>query len=187
MSTVLQQSLITAEQFETMEAEFPRDLVRGEVVIMPPPGVIHGQVCGNLIFALESWVRPIDLGIVTANDSAVLTERNPDSVRGCDIAFTRWEKLPDRKLPTGAFRVPPDLVAEVQSPSDRWRDVMVKVAEYLDAGVAEVWVVDPDDRSVDVFHDDDRKPTRLSGDQVLKSPDILPGFECAVSEFFRHV
>jgi Uma2 family endonuclease len=186
MSTVVQPSLITAEQFETMDGEFPRDLVRGEIVLMPPPGAVHGHVCGNVVFTLESWARPIDAGIVTANDSAVVTERNPDSVRGCDVAFTCWEKLPDRKVPVGAYRVPPDLVVEVQSPSDRWSDVMAKVGEYLELGVTEVWVVDPEDRSVDVFRDD-RKPARLSNDEVLKCPDVLPGFECAVSEFFRHV
>jgi Uma2 family endonuclease len=186
MATDLQQALITAEEFETMSFEFPTDLVQGEIVPMPPPGGIHGRVCGNVFFALETWARGSDLGTVTANDSAVITERNPDSVRGCDVMFTNWKRLPDRQIPKGAFRTAPDLVVEVQSPSDRWRDVMEKVGEYLDVGVTEIWVVDPEDRSVDVFRND-RKQIRLSSEQTLTSADVLPGFSCQVSEFFRHV
>ena len=186
MATILQQAVITVEDFETMRFEFPTDLVHGEIVSMPPPGGVHGRVCINVGYLLETWVRESDCGTVTANDSAIITERNPDSVRGCDVIFMRWEKLSGRQVPQGAFRTAPDLVVEVQSPSDRWRDIMAKVGEYLDIGVTEVWVVDPEDRSVDVFRND-RKQIRLSGDQTLTSPDVLPGFTCQVSEFFRHV
>ncbi len=186
MATALQQSLVTVEEFEAMVFEFPADLIQGKVVQMPPPGGVHGRVCLNVGYLLETWSRTADLGTVTANDSAVVTRRDPDSVRGCDVMFTRWEKLPGRELPRGAFQTPPDLVVEVQSPSDRWRDIMAKVGEYLDAGVTEVWVVDPEDQSVDVFRND-RKQIRLSSHQLLSSQDVLPGFECAVSEFFRQV
>lgn len=186
MATALQKSFVTAEDFETMVFEFPTDLVRGKVVPMPPPGGVHGRVCLNVGFLLEAWSRTADLGIVTANDSAVVTAHDPDSVRGCDVMFTRWEKLPGRELPTGAFRSPPDLVVEVKSPSDRWRSVMAKVGEYLDASVTEVWVVDPEDHSIDIFRND-RKQIRLSGSQVLSSEDVLPGFECTVRDLFRDV
>ncbi len=186
MATVITEKLITVDQFETMPFEFPVDLVRGEIVEMPPPGGVHGHVCANVAFALESWARASDTGVVTANDSAVLTERDPDSVRGCDLAFVRWDRLPAKKIPKGAFRTPPDLTVEVLSPSDRWNDVIAKVNAYLDVGVVEVWIVDPDDRSVDVYRGD-RKPTRLANGQTLESADVLPGFSCPVADFFRHV
>ena len=186
MATVLQQTLVTLEEFEAMVFEFPTDLVQGEIVPTPPPGGVHGRVCMNVGFVLETWSRAANLGTVTANDSAVVTERDPDSVRGCDVMFTRWEKLPGRELPSGAFQIPPDLVVEVRFPSDRWRNIMAKVGEYLDVGVTEIWVVDPSDRSVDVFRND-RKQIRVTGDELLASADVLPGFECAVSEFFQHV
>jgi len=64
--------------------------------------------------------------------------------------------------------------------------LQIEVEARVDAGVTEVWVVDPEDRSVDLFRGD-RKPIRLSNDQVLTSPDVLPGFECVVNEFFRHL
>lgn len=186
MATVVSEKLISIDEFETLPFEFPVDLVRGEIVEMPPPGGVHGHVCSNVAFALESWARPVDAGVVTANDSAVVTERDPDSVRGCEVAFTSWQKLPSQKIPKGAFRVPPDLVVEILSPSDHWNDVRIKVNEYLDVGVIEVWVIDPEDRSVEVFRPD-RKPGRYSNGQSIESSDVLPGFSCPVAEFSRHV
>ena len=172
--------------FGAMPFDFPADLVRGEIVHMPPPGGVHGHVCANICFALIAWSRETDTGIVTANDSAVVTEHDPDSVRGCDVAYVSWSRLPSRELPKGAFRTPPDLAVEVLSPSDRWNDVLAKVGEYLDVGVTEVWVVDPEDRSVDIYRSD-RKPARLANGQTMASADVLPGFSCPVADFFRHV
>ncbi|MEK6260177.1 MAG: Uma2 family endonuclease [Planctomycetota bacterium] len=186
MATVITEKSITIDQFETMPFEFPVDLVRGEIVEMPPPGGVHGTVCGNVAFELISWTRRSDLGVVTANDSAVVTELDPDTVRGCDVAFVSWKRLPTKKIPKGAFRNPPDLVVEIMSPSDRWNNVLAKVNEYLDVGVIEVWIVDPEDRSVDVYRGD-RKPARLANGQTLESADVLPGFSCPVADFFRHV
>ena len=77
MATVLQQTLVTVEEFEAMVFEFPTDLVQGEIVPMPPPGGVHGRVCMNVGFVLETWSRAANLGTVTANDSAVVTERDP--------------------------------------------------------------------------------------------------------------
>ena len=51
MATVVQQSLVTVKEFETMVFEFPTDLIQGEVVPMPPPGGVHGRVCLNVGYA----------------------------------------------------------------------------------------------------------------------------------------
>jgi Uma2 family endonuclease len=65
-------------------------------------------------------------------------------------------------------------------------EVLGKVSEYLDAGVTEVWVVDPEDRSVDAFRINQRR--RFLGEHAeITSPDLLPDFKCHVADFFRHV
>jgi Uma2 family endonuclease len=46
------------------------------------------------------------------------------------------------------IRTPPLLCIEILSPEDRMSRMREKVRDYLDMGVAEVWVVDPATRSV---------------------------------------
>ena len=80
MATVTQTKLMTAEEFMAADlGEGIFELVRGEVVEMPPPMPEHGRVCGNAFFVLESYGRQSGLGYALSNDSAVLTERNPDT------------------------------------------------------------------------------------------------------------
>lgn len=64
-----------------------------------------------------------------------------------------------------------------------WQDIMTKVDEFLDAGVEEVWVVDPEGQFVEVFRGESR-PRRVGFNSDIESPQILPGFRCSVSEFF---
>lgn len=179
------QVLLTAREFSQTALPFEAELVRGEIVEMPPAGQAHGGICGNIYFALRLWAMTHD-SVVTTNDAAVLTERDPDTVRGPDVGLIRKSRLPQGKLPVGALEVPPDLVVEIKSPSNRWPELHDKVGEYLNAGVAEAWLIDPDERAVIVYRAD-RSPRRFSQDDVLISPATLPDFSVAVADFFLNV
>jgi Uma2 family endonuclease len=113
----------------------------------------------------------------------VLLERDPDTVRGPDLLVIRRERLSNGEIPRGHFQVAPDVAIEVLSPSDRWADVLQKVSQFLKAGVAEVWVIDPDHHRLHAYRMND-EPTVFSGEQRLMSA-ALPEFECLVSELFR--
>jgi Uma2 family endonuclease len=117
------------------------------------------------------------------NDSGVVTERDPDTVRGADVAYYSFARLPKGPLPNGYLSVVPDLVFEMLSPDDRWRKVLTKVAEYLNAGVAVVCVLDPDSETVYVY-DGDRPARELRGDEELVLPELLGDFRVAVRRFF---
>src|SRR5690242_6329965 len=89
MSTALQPPVTVAE-FERMPD--PADgskleLVRGEVIVMPPPKGKHGICCSEIAWLLKNFVKPAKLGWVTTNDTGVVLERGPDTVRGPDVAF----------------------------------------------------------------------------------------------------
>jgi Uma2 family endonuclease len=49
------------------------------------------------------------------------------------------------------IRTPPLLCIEVLSPEDRMSRMREKVRDYLDMGVVEVWVVDPETRGILVY------------------------------------
>ena len=188
MSTT--EALLTAEAFCRLpDLGYSAELVRGQIEMMNVPSVWHGIVCNRIGRVLGNFVDEHNLGWVVNNDSGVITERDPDTVRGADVAFYSYARLPRDTHPEGYATVPPEIVFEVASPSDRSGKILKKVAEYLNAGVDAVCVVDPESETVQVFRKDQPTskiaPPALSGDDELTLPGILPGFSAAVSQFFR--
>lgn len=179
-------TLVTAEEFAQMTFDVPVELVRGEVTEMPRPGGEHGKVATNTVFLLETWARPTNEYEVIVNDTGVVTERGPDTVRGPDVFVIRRTSLPGRRIPKGHFTVSPDLTVEVKSPTDRWSDIIQKVGEYLNCGVLEVWIIDPEHRRVHVYRAND-EPDVLNESDQLRSDAVLPGFACTVAELFRGI
>ena len=119
-----------------------------------------------------------------SNGSGVITGRNPDSVRGADIAYYSYDRLPRGPLPTGYGPELPELVVEVRTESDRWLDVLRKVSEYLNAGVLVVIVLDPEPQVAHVFSADE-PPRTLEPMEDLVLPGILEGFGIRVGRFFE--
>ena len=182
MSTATAAKLLTAEEyFRLTTPDRPTELVRGEIVEMSPPGFLHGEVCGNVYFALRTFVEDKAIGRVVSNDAGVITERDPDSVRGADVAYYSFQRLPKEQRPKGYPDNPPELVFEVRSPTDRWSDVLQKTAEYLNVGVNVVVVIDPDSESPHVYFPDQPEHI-LSKEDNLEFPDLLPGFSVSVAE-----
>ncbi len=142
MATVAEPKLMTAEEFMAADlGEGTFELVRGKVIEIPPPMPQHGRVCVNTGFALESYGRQSGLGYVLSNDSAVLTERGPDTVRGLEVCFYSHARWPRSQVGTTLPPVPPDLAVEVASPTTRPATLFRRVGECLEAGVSLVWVV----------------------------------------------
>ncbi len=160
------------------------ELVEGKIVTMPFNNSLHGWIVIYLGGRLSLFVAENKLGLVTGADADFVLERNPegrDTVRGLDIAFISREKAPD-PLPNAWLEVAPDLVIEVISPSNTADDTRLKVRQLLRAGCAQVWVVYPNLREVDAHSEKGIRVYR-EGD-TLACPDILPGFEIAVSDIF---
>jgi Uma2 family endonuclease len=107
-----------------------------------------------------------------------------EQVRKPDGSFIKLGRLAEGKIPKGHIRVAPDLAIEVISPNDSYIDVDAKIHEYLDAGVRLVWVINPDNRTVKVYRQDDRRPIELTEGDRLDGGDVLPGFTCAVTDVF---
>lgn len=183
MATVT--SLMTAEDYarEAAQVDGRTELVRGRMIVMPPAKPRHGQVCGNVCFLVRSFVDEQDLGHVLSNDSGVITERDPDTVRGADVAYYSYEKVPRGPFADEYLSVPPDLVFEVLSPDDRPGQVLVKVGEYLDVGVQAVCVLDPAKQTAQVYRQD-RTVEALTADDDLSFPGVLDAFRIPVRRFF---
>jgi Uma2 family endonuclease len=184
-ATQPQTKLMTAEEFIAADlGEGTFELVRGEVIEVPPPMPVHGRVCGNAFFVLETYGRQSGRGYGLTNDTAVVTERGPDTVRGADVAFYGHARWPRSEVGKKVPPVPPDLAVEVYSPSNRRGALSKKVAEYLSVGTIMVWVSYPASRSVAIHSSDDQPPLVLHAGGVIENLPELPGFRCAVADFF---
>jgi Uma2 family endonuclease len=177
--------LLTIEEFARRPAPgYPTELVRGRIVRMNVPKPYHGWVCLNAGRILATFAEAHDLGYVMSNDSGVITGRNPDTLRGADVAFYSHAKVPKGSLPRDQYLdVVPDLVVEVRSPDDRWPKVIEKVADYLNAGVPVVLLLDPEDEHLYVYSADAPVRTLAASDE-LTLPAILPGLAVTVGRFF---
>lgn len=165
------------------------ELVRGWLVVAEPPGFEHGRVVAAIAFALEvhlarqaeaTGMRP---GDVATNDPGCWIERDPDTVRAPDVAYVAAERLPSRPLHR-YLEAAPTIAVEVLSPGDRPRAVREKVAAWLRAGSALVWVVDPERRTARV-HRADGSVAVLDAHGALEGDGVLPGFTLPLARVFR--
>lgn len=186
-TTAAEPELMTAEEFAERYEDTPFELVRGKVVPVAMPGQpAHGRACGQLARLLGNYVEDNDPGgAVCTNDSYVVVGRNPDTVRGADVAYWPKARLPNGEMPDGYIYEPPALCAEVVSESNTWTDIFTKTAEYHAAGVTAVVVLDPDTKIAAVYrklNGDDQHQFQIGEDLTL--PDVLPGFSVPVAKLF---
>ncbi len=178
-------ALLTAEEYaELPDDGRPSELVRGVVVPMNMPAPRHGEICVRTILLLQQYLDSHPVGRLVSNDSGVITERDPDTVRGADVAFYSYARTPQGPLARGYLPVAPELVFEVRSPGDRWRQIVVKVGEYLQVGVTLVCVLDQQPETAHVYHAD-QSPREVRRDEELTLPEVLSDFRVPVRRFFE--
>ena len=176
--------LLTAEEYAALPDDGRiTELVKGVIVEMPSPKPAHGYVCSNFSGALRDFVRPRDIGRVVSNDSGVVTERGPDTVRGADVAYYSYERVPRGPLPDGYWPAP-ELVVEVRSPSDRTSVVMAKVSEYLAAGVRVVLVAWPEQSTIMAYCEEYFNRSFGVGEDLVL-PELFPDFRVPVRTLFE--
>jgi len=185
MSTPTTTKYLTAEEFFQLPQPGDgsrRELVKGVIVTMSPPGFYHSLVCSRVDQLLGTFVYQHQLGYTGCNDPGVILERDPDTVRGPDVAFWCRERVTNVRQ-FSYTDVVPDLVVEVLSPNDVFTQVLRKVQEYFQAGVRVVWIVVPEDQGVAIYRPG-QNPTLLAVNDTLSGEDVVPGFTCPVAALF---
>jgi len=175
---------LTADDLLRLSGQGVRgELIRGVLCETMPAGHQHGSIVTNLVILLGNFIKPRRLGVLTASDSGIWLERDPDTVREADIAFISVERAPLAERVTGYTQVAPDLVVEIGSPGDVRRKLRDKALMWLTFGVRLVWVVHPEQRTVDV-HRTSHPVLTLNDADTLDGLDVLPGLTCQVSAVF---
>jgi Uma2 family endonuclease len=155
------------------------ELVRGRLVVGEPPGYTHGRVAMRLAGRLAAHLERTAAPQVLIAETGFVIARDPDTVRGPDLAVVRRERIPHPE-PRGFLDLAPDLIVEVLSPNDRAAELLAKVADWLSAGATLVWIIDPERRVASVYRPDGRV-TLVTEQETLEGEHAVPGFSCPLA------
>ncbi len=157
------------------------EVIEGELHMAPAPRPRHQRVIFALSGLLWDYLRRNPLGQAFVAPIDVLLPGLASPVQP-DILFIAGERLDIVK--EEFIEGPPDLIIEVLSPSNWLDDRRTKFRLYARAGVREYWIVDLEQRTIEVFARRGHSFALLNryepGDTVRS--EVLPGFEVAVSE-----
>jgi Uma2 family endonuclease len=162
-------------------------LINGEVFMMASPSVVHQALVAGLLVQFDHWLQgkpcrvfpaPLDVRLFPEEDNSDDTVVQPDLLVVCD----------KDKLGKGSVNGPPDLVIEIMSPSNSRRELFLKFQYYLEAGVREYWVIDPEEKKVQVHvYENGRYLSTVYREKARISVNILPGLEIALESLWERV
>ena len=178
-----QPTLLTAEDLWKQPDEYRYELVKGVIRRMPLAGFEHGIRSAKIGGRLDTHVERHKLGYVCGAETGFKIAQNPDTVRAPDAAFVRQATIDEQGISKGYWEGAPDLAVEVISPGDTYTEVAEKVDEWLNAGCAMVWVINPRRKTVEVYRSPEDM-TVLREDGILEGGDVIAGFQCYVRDLF---
>ena len=176
----------TADELLAYDAGGRRtELIRGQLVVREPTGGAHAGVLFELSMAIGVYLRTPNApaGRVLVGDPGVWLARDPDTVRAPDLAFVSRDRLVGGEVPEGFLTVIPDLAVEIRSPTDRTGALLQKVGQWLDAGVATVWVIDPTRRNAQCYARDGTIVLVGEHDTIDGAP-VFPGLRLPLASLF---
>ncbi len=158
------------------------EVIKGVLYMSPSPRERHQYALTRLVVAMTTFADAHELGrVYTAPFDVIMgdlaTPVQPDLLF---IAADRLSEILTEDNVQGA----PDLIVEILSPSNWLVDRREKFEVYQEAGVREYWIVDTDQRLVEVFVLREGVFTQIGrwgGGEKVRS-EVLTGFEIAVDE-----
>lgn len=174
MSSLAPRLIDEAEFLSLAESTERLELIDGEVILSPSPSFRHQRLLRRVVRALEDWAdlqeAPISVGMAPLD-----VRFAPGRILQTD-AFVVFGALPDEQQ-SPIDRVP-ELCVEMLS-SNRAYDRMTKRLIYAEAGVRELWTVEPDG------HVERWTGERLSESELLVTElttPLLPGFRLDLAQ-----
>ncbi|MGB9782274.1 MAG: Uma2 family endonuclease [Moorellaceae bacterium] len=179
--------LYTYDDYLKIDDGHRYELIEGELVLTPSPGTLHQFVVGNIFKILDEYARRSGAGkVLFAPVDVVLDEPAKHNVFQPDVIFISQER--EGIIEEGRVNGAPDLVVEVLSAGTIRRDRGKKSRQYFKSGVREYWLVDPQERLVEIFvpgeKDWQRAGVYEEGDEESISSTVLPGLGARAKDIF---
>jgi prevent-host-death family protein len=177
---------LSYEEFLKMveNSELRYEYIDGEVYLLASPAYNHQVSVSELFVIFYNWFKgkkcrpltsPFDVTLTKNKDNINVVQ--PDIIIICDT---------DKIDASGKYKGVPALVVEVLSGSTKTKDMVKKLNLYMQTGVREYWIVDPDKKEVTVYcfekHDIADHDTYMA-DMTVKSK-VFNGLEVKLAEIF---
>ena len=170
------------EQVQSEHPDWQLELVNGKISAMEPGDYASDEIGTEFAAQLRNWVRPRKLGRVTGSSAGfILPNKNLRDLRAPDVSFVLAEQLKHSKR--DFVELVPDLMVEVKSKSDRIPPLQKKIRLFLKLGTKVGILIDPDKLTLTVYRPD-VKPVGLRDGDIFTVPELLPGWELAVSDLW---
>jgi Uma2 family endonuclease len=174
--------LLTAEEFDNYPFEEDKryELDEGELIEMTRPAYDHNRIVQHLLVELVLYFRKNPIGEALQPENlyalAAHTRRSPDVAV---ILGDRREALKGMKV----ISLIADIAAQVLSVNERPPQIHHKMKQYFAAGVKEVWLIDPETKTAEIWTGPHLPDDELEIPALITSA-LLPGFSVPLAELF---
>jgi len=165
---------VTEDLFdELVDEDTKAELLDGVMIVHSPASLLHNRIAGFIRDLMKRYAEEKDAGEIFGPDDLIHVA--PGRRFAPDVFFLEKLRIPDlvgEKQVEGA----PDLVLEVLSPSNREYDLEEKRPAYREAGIREIWFIDPEEQEITV---DRRRPSGFATRTIKTgriTSRVLPGF-----------
>ena len=175
-------TLLTAEQFDNYPFEEDKryELDEGELIEMTRPAYRHNNILDELLFALKLYFRSQRIGLALGSEN--LYSLSPTTRLAPDVAVILGDRRAELRN-AKVIPIVPDIACQVLSPIERVGRIHRKLGQYFEAGVKEVWLIDPETNSAEICTGPRLPGRELGAGDSLSSP-LLAGFALSLVELF---
>lgn len=159
--------------------DYQLELVDGKIIVMSASDIVSSEIGAEFGRLLLNWVKPRKLGRVFESSGGFILPNS--DLRVPDVSFVVADRLKQSKRYFA--ELVPDLVVEIKSQSDRLKPLREKLLSFIELGAKVGILIDPDDRTVTIYHPA-AEPIVLRDGDIISIPEILPGWEVPVAELW---
>ena len=191
-------SLMTVKDLEIVQStlnnaglDYQLELEDGKIQIVGPSDIISSEIGIRFSAFLFAWVSSRRLGrIFDSAGGFIMPDRN---LKAPDVSFVRASRL--KKSVRYFGELVPDLVVEIKSQSEkpvghgfayRIKPLQEKIEQFIKLGAQVGILIDPDQLTVTVYRPTG-EPILLQDEDILKIPELFPGWEVAINELWPPV
>jgi Uma2 family endonuclease len=174
----------SVDEYNLLDDDNRYEIIDGKLFMSPAPNTNHQRNSRDLQFSIYLLLKNTQIGEIFAAPYDVHFDRN--NIVQPDLVVVGKDK--SSQISARGFEGAPDIVVEILSPSTKPKDLKYKYEMYQKFKVPEYWIVDPYDKSVEIFVLDEKGAYQIFDYQskagIIKSW-FLKGYELEISEIFN--